>query len=134
MVLLLAQHWGRLMEINNWFDFIIYTIYFFGVVIVILPTGVIFLWLTLKNLVKMRAPRYEKKHYKYFSARNRFEVCVAGVFLWLFLFGICFCQRGNLFLYPSEVMRFFQADDSVDQALALAQPPPAAKCLEGEPS
>ncbi|MFW8216996.1 hypothetical protein ACOIDV_28605, partial [Klebsiella pneumoniae] len=27
------------MEINNWFDFIIYTIYFFGVVIVILPTG-----------------------------------------------------------------------------------------------
>nr|QKY83336.1 hypothetical protein [Salmonella enterica subsp. enterica serovar Typhimurium]WHV03160.1 hypothetical protein pVN4_00245 [Salmonella enterica subsp. enterica serovar Typhimurium] len=39
MVLLLAQHWGRLMEINNWFDFIIYTIYFFGVVIVILPTG-----------------------------------------------------------------------------------------------
>ncbi|HGV3468556.1 TPA: hypothetical protein ACNGY5_003278, partial [Klebsiella michiganensis] len=25
------------MEINNWFDFIIYTIYFFGVVIVILP-------------------------------------------------------------------------------------------------
>ncbi len=31
-----------------------------------------------------------------------------------------FAKGGNLFLYPSEVMRFFQADDSVDQALALA--------------
>nr|WKT24897.1 hypothetical protein AIHLHEEL_00025 [Escherichia coli] len=84
------------MEINNWFDFIIYTIYFFGVVIVILPTGVIFLWLTLKNLVKMRAPRYEKKHYKYFSARNRFEVCVAGVFSVAFSVLVSvFCQRGK---------------------------------------
>ncbi|EMY5614879.1 hypothetical protein KPO69_000097 [Providencia stuartii] len=96
------------MEINNWFDFIIYTIYFFGVVIVILPTWVIFLWLTLKNLVKMRAPRYEKKHYKYFSARNRFEVCVAGVFSVAFsVWYLFFAKGGNLFLYPSEVMRFF---------------------------
>ncbi len=58
------------MEINNWFDFIIYTIYFFGVVIVILPTGVIFLWLTLKNLVKMRAPRYEKKALQVFLCKK----------------------------------------------------------------
>ncbi len=93
MVLLLAQHWGRLMEINNWFDFIIYTIYFFGVVIVILPTGVIFLWLTLKNLVKMRAPRYEKA---LLSARNRFEVCVAGVFSVAFSVWYLFLPKGEI--------------------------------------
>ncbi len=96
------------MEINNWFDFIIYTNYFFGVVIVILPTGVIFLWLTLKNLVKMRTPRYEIKHYKYFSARNRFEVCVAGIFSVVFsIWYLFFAKGGNLFLYPSELIRFF---------------------------
>ncbi|PCR26356.1 hypothetical protein CQA86_32195, partial [Klebsiella pneumoniae] len=58
---------------------------------------------------------------------------VAGVFSVAFsVWYLFFAKGGNLFLYPSEVMRFFQADDSVDQALALAQPPPAAKCLEGE--
>ncbi len=121
------------MEINNWFDFIIYTIYFFGVVIVILPTGVIFLWLTLKNLVKMRAPRYEKSTTS-ISLQEIDLKCVLQVFFCGFSVWYLFLPKGNLFLYPSEVMRFFQADDSVDQALALAQPPPAAKCLEGEPS
>lgn len=83
------------MEINNWFDFIIYTIYFFGVVIVILPTGVIFLWLTLKNLVKMRAPRYEKSTTS-ISLQEIDLKCVLQVFfLWLFLFGICFLPKGK---------------------------------------
>ncbi|MFV1327003.1 hypothetical protein QMK91_29820, partial [Klebsiella pneumoniae] len=51
---------------------------------------------------------YEKKHYKYFSARNRFEVCVAGVFSVAFsVWYLFFAKGGNLFLYPSEVMRFF---------------------------
>lgn len=108
LVPVIHHNWGLFMEINNWFDFIIYTIYFFGVVIVILPTGVIFLWLTLKNLVKMRTPRYEIKHYKYFSARNKFEVCVAGVFSVVFsVWYLFFAKGGNLFLYSSEVMRFF---------------------------
>ncbi|KHD27638.1 hypothetical protein HZS38_04710 [Xenorhabdus nematophila] len=95
------------MEINGWMDLTLYTIYFFGVVIVILPTGCIFLWLTLKGLIKMRAPRYEIKHYKCFSARNRFEVCIAGVFSVVFsVWYLFFAKGGNLFLYPSEVMKF----------------------------
>lgn len=84
------------MEINNWFDFIIYTIYFFGVVIVILPTGVIFLWLTLKNLVKMRA-RDTKKSTTSISLQEIDLKCVLQVFfLWLFLFGICFLPKGEI--------------------------------------
>lgn len=96
------------MEINSWFDFIIYTIYFLGVVVIILPVGVVFLWLTLKNLIKMRTPIYERKHFKYFFARNVIEVCIAGGFAVIFsVWYLFFAKGGNLFLYPAEVMKFF---------------------------
>ncbi|WP_394801395.1 hypothetical protein [Vibrio harveyi] len=94
---LLARLWGLFMEINSWFDFIIYTIYFFGVVVIILPVGAIFLWLTLKNLIKMRLPKYERKHYKYFFARNVLEVCIAGGVPLFFLFGICFLLKAEIY-------------------------------------
>ncbi len=96
------------MEINNWFDFIIYTVYFFGVALIILPTGILFLWLTIRKLIKMKPPKYEERHYKYFSARNVFEVCLAGVFSVIFsVWYLFFAKGGNLFLYPTEVMKFF---------------------------
>lgn len=108
MVLLLAQLWGQLLEINNWVDFFLYTAYFTGVVVILIPLGVNFIYVGIAGVIKHKKIKYDKGTDIHRIGRNVFEIVGVGVFAISFsVWFLFFDKGGHLLHYPAEVMRFF---------------------------
>lgn len=104
----LVQHWGLFMEINNWVDFFLYTAYFTGVVVILIPLGVNFIYVGIAGVIKHKKIKYDKGTDIHRIGRNVFEIVGVGVFAISFsVWFLFFDKGGHLFHYPAEVMRFF---------------------------
>ncbi|MDX5050560.1 MULTISPECIES: hypothetical protein [Gammaproteobacteria] len=104
----LAQLWGRLMEINNWLDFVLYTFMTLGGLLIAIPLGMRCLYVGLVALFKYKIVKFKKDSNVSVYANTSIELVLSGIFcigasIW-FLF---FDKGGHLLHYPAEVMRFF---------------------------
>jgi hypothetical protein len=96
------------LEINSWLDFALYTAYFVGVILILVPLGVRFIYAGVMGVIKHGRFRYGKGDEIYRFGRNALEIVGVGLFaisfsVWFLLFD----KGGHLFNYPTEIMRFF---------------------------
>ncbi|RZQ97135.1 hypothetical protein D8T25_19480 [Vibrio vulnificus] len=96
------------MEINNWLDFVLTTTFFFGVIFILIPQGVNYIYVGVVGVIKYKKYRYDKGTDIYRIGKNVFEIVGVGVFAIAFsIWFLFFDKGGHLFHYPAEVMRFF---------------------------
>lgn len=96
------------MEINNWVDFFLYTAYFTGVVVILIPLGVNYIYVGIAGVIKHKKIKYDKGTDIHRIGRNVFEIVGVGVFAISFsVWFLFFDKGGHLLNYPAEVMRFF---------------------------
>ncbi|BBK14975.1 hypothetical protein OIPHN330_58580 (plasmid) [Citrobacter freundii] len=48
------------MEINNWVDFALYTAYFIGVIVVLIPLGINFTCVGIAGVIKHKKIKYDR--------------------------------------------------------------------------
>ncbi|MEX6316295.1 hypothetical protein AB6G19_24200 [Providencia manganoxydans] len=85
------------MEINNWVDFFLYTAYFTGVVVILIPLGVNFIYVGIAGVIKHKKIKYDKGTDIHRIGRNVFEIVGVGVFAISFSVWFLFFDKGGTY-------------------------------------
>jgi len=96
------------LEINNWLDFIQYTAFTLGVLLVLIPIGVNFTYSGVKFFIKYGVKKLPKDVTKFTSVTYAYEMLFIGFFAVFFsIWYLFFDNVGNLYNYFLEVKKYF---------------------------
>ncbi|QPB86106.1 hypothetical protein CWC22_024225 [Pseudoalteromonas rubra] len=97
------------MEINNWFDLFIYTLFTLGIVVLVLPAGIYYIRLSYIAFARYGFGKLPKGSPASGIAGSALGILFLGVFAILVSLWYLFLDKGgNLFYFYSEVVEFFQ--------------------------
>ena len=95
------------MEINNWFDFALSTVFTLGVIFVLLPMGINFSFSAIKYIFKNGFRKFPESINTNAYGKYPLELLFVGVFSLSFSIWFLFIdQGGNLYMYYTEVTHY----------------------------
>src|SRR5690554_3077996 len=96
------------MEINDFYDLLLYTSFFIMVLLIVLPIGSLVTYKALALLIRDKKIKLDEDSIVTDISKNAFELVFIGLFsLCSSIWYLFFDGGGNLFRYPREVLRFF---------------------------
>jgi len=97
------------MEINNWVDFFLYTLFTLGVIFVLVPIGINFSFSALKYILKHGIGKFPKGANTKAFGKSPLEILTVGFFSLSFSAWYLFIdQDGHIYKYINEVSSYFQ--------------------------
>jgi len=98
------------MEINNIVNFILYSVFTFGVILVLIPLGLNFTYGSIKHIHKHGISKFQNYAVQKIYGKYPLEMLLIGIFGLSFSIWYLFIdQGGNLYMYYTEASKYLKS-------------------------